>query len=163
MRLEAMVRATVDRNRERCEKAVVARLGGGLPLVLDGDLRSRGSAEGLVSVAKTLRTRYLPDESVLVRLPHRWRSPVFRISDGASADRYSCYLRMLDASDQSWSFGLVRLEAFDPELLDPLAALCLSQRQGSRSGDRRFDVHLAPVRACEELLRARRPAAFSHL
>jgi len=163
MRLEALVRSQVDRSREQREQAVVERLAAGRPLVLDGDLRSRGAHDGLVSVAKTLRTRYLPDETVLVDLPHRWRSPVFKISDGASTDRYSCYLRLLDAYGQSWSFGLVRLEAFDPSLLDPLAALCLTQRQGARSGDRRFDVHLAPVRACEELLRARRPAAFSHL
>lgn len=163
VRLESMVRATVDSMRERCEQDVVDEVAGDLPVVVDGDLRARGSRAGLVGVAKTLRTRYLPDESSLFSLPHRWRSPMFKVSDGASADRYSCYLRLLDARDQAWSFGLVRLEAFDRAHLEPLAALCLTQSQGARSGDRRFDVHLAPVRACEELLRARRPAAFSHL
>lgn len=168
MVLERVVRTHVDQTRERLEleviEAVQAMEGPRLPVVVDGDLRARGAIGGLVGVAKTLRTRYLPDESVLLGLPAGWRSPRFRItSPGGSTDRYSCYLRILDAGDQAWSFGLIRLEAYDEELLDPLAALCLRQRQGSRSGDRRFDVHLAPVRACEELLRARRPAAFRHL
>lgn len=168
MVLERVVRTHVDSTRERLELEVIeaarALPGPRLPVVVDGDLRARGAIAGLVGVAKTLRTRYLADETVLLGLPPGWRSPRFRISaGGGSADRFSCYLRILDAGEQAWSFGLIRLEAYDPELLDPLAALCLSQRQGARSGDRRFDVHLAPVRACEELLRARRPAAFRHL
>lgn len=165
MALERVVRAHVDQTRERCELEVIEAVHGDLPVVVDGDLRSRGARAGLVGVAKTLRTRYLADESVLFGLPAGWRSPRFTIKAGAgaSADRHSCYLRILDAGSQAWSFGLVRLEAYDADLLDPLAALCMTQRQGSRSGDRRFDVHLAPVRACEELLRARRPAAFQYL
>lgn len=163
MALERLVRAHVDLARERCEASVVDDLSGTLPVVVDGDLRARGGKANLVGVAKTLRTRYLPDESVLLGLPKGWRSPRFSINDGQGVLRYSCYVRLTDHSDQAWSHGLVRLESYDADVLEPLAALCLTQTQGHRSGDRRFDVHLAPVRACEDMLRARRPAAFMHL
>ncbi len=82
-------------------------------------------------------------------------------SQGVTVPRYSCYVRLHDASRMAWNFGLVRLEAFKPELLDPLCALALLERQPAGSHDRRFDRHLSGVRAVEDLLRARRPTVFS--
>jgi hypothetical protein len=159
--LERIVRDEVSGTRAHLERAVVADAteAGHHPLVVDGDLSARPAGHALVGVAKTLRTRYLPDETVLFTLPYGWRSPRFRIGGGTA--RYSCYLRMFDATRHAWDYGMVRLESYDPDMLDGLAALCLRERQGIRSSDGRFDRHLAPVRMCEDMLRARRPPAFT--
>ena len=69
-------------------------------------------------------------------------------------------MRLHDANSQAWSFGMVRLEAFNPDLLDPLAARALNERQGPHSGDGRYDRHLVSVATCEKLLCARRPMVF---
>lgn len=152
--------------RENLERALVEDLvdDGAFPLLVDGSLVGRPVRPELVGVVKTVTRRYLPDESVLWGMPARWRSPRFRIpagSQGVSADRYSCYLRLHTASSRAWDFALIRLEAFTPDILDPLAALALAETQSSRSGDHRFDRHLAGVRAVEQMLRARRPAVFT--
>lgn len=133
-------------------------------LVLDGSLLARPNDPRLVGVVKTTRRRYLEDESVLWGLAAGWRSPAFRIPAGSQSypsDRYSCYLRLFDASNGAWDHGLIRLETLEQDLLGPLAVLCLQERQHVRSGDPRGDRHLRPVRLCEEILRARRPAVFT--
>jgi hypothetical protein len=153
--------------RESLERAVVADLTEREAvkcLAVDGTLLGRPHSTRLVGVVKTTRRRYLADESCLFGLPAGWRSPRFRIdpsSAGPAPARYSCYLRLHDASASSWDHALIRLEAFDPDQLDGLAARCLVERQVAAGGDRRWDRHLASVRACEEFLRARRPAVFS--
>lgn len=160
--LERLVRDHISTSRDALERAVIGQVAaaGHVPLLVDGDLKSRASEYQLVGVAKTLRTRYLADEQVLFDLPFGWRSPRFRIGDGG-AYRYSCYVRLQHAERRAWDFGLVRLETYDPDLLDALAARCLHERQGSMSPDGRFDRHLAPVRMCEDMLKARKPVAFS--
>lgn len=168
---ETQARDRLGGLRAAAEQRVVeaARAGdaGGTVLV-DGGLRGYGASRHLVGVVKSHRTRYLPDESVLWGLPGGWRSPRFRIAGREvgqatpAADRYSCYVRLFDASEQPWNFGLVRLETFDPERLDPLAAAALRQRQPAGS-DARWDVHLKAVRGVEDMLRARRPAVFGSL
>lgn len=153
-------------DRESLERALVDDLlaqGTGL-LVLDGSLTARPHDSRLVGVVKSMRRKYLADESCLYGLKPGWRSPRFKIaseSAGSSADRYSCYLRLFDASDAAWNFGLVRLESYDAAQLDPLCALALQQRQGGGSSDARYDRHLRSVRECEEFLRARRPQVFT--
>jgi hypothetical protein len=152
--------------RERLERGLVddLLLEDAGRLVLDGSLVARPADPRLLGVVKTTRRRYLDDESVLWGLRSGWRSPLFRIPAGSQAypaDRYSCYLRLSDAAEAAWDHGLIRLEALDPELLEPLASLCMQERQHARSSDPRGDRHLRPVRMCEELLRARRPAVFS--
>jgi hypothetical protein len=152
--------------RENLERALVEDLvdDGEFPLLVDGSLVGRPVRPEIVGVVKTVARRYLPDESVLWGLPAGWRSPRFRIPAGAqgvTADRYSCYLRLHSASARAWDFALVRLEAFTPEIIDSLAALALNETQSARSGDHRFDRHLAGVRAVENMLRARRPAVYS--
>lgn len=132
-------------------------------LILDGSLLFRPYDLRLLGVVKTTRRKYLADESCLFGMPAGWRSPRFKIpagSGGGGVDRYSTYLRLFDASSRAWNFGLIRLEAYDPDLLDGLAAACLKERQSAAGGDARFDRHLSSVRACEEFLRSRRPSVF---
>jgi hypothetical protein len=163
--VERLAVASLAGDRESLERSLIDELvvESHLPLVLDGSLVGRPIDNRLTGVVKTTNRRYLPDETVLYGLKAGWRSPRFRIpagSHGVKADRYSCYLRLFDASRNAWNYGLVRLETFDSGMLDPLAALCLTQRQNPRSGDARGDRHLRTVRACETLLRARRPAVY---
>ena len=163
--VERLAVASLAGDRESLERSLIDELvvKSHLPLVLDGSLVGRAVDNRLTGVVKTTNRRYLPDETVLYGLKAGWRSPRFRIpagSHGVEADRFSCYLRLFDASLNAWNFGLIRLETFDIAMLDPLAALCLTQRQNPRSGDARGDRHLRTVRACETLLRARRPAVY---
>lgn len=166
MTLEREAHASVGDWRDRLERTLVEDLvdQGVGPLVVDGSLRGRPHNLSLRAVVKdTSSTRYLPNEAKLYALPVGWRSPVFHLPAGragATTDRYSCYVRLHDATTQAWNFGLVRLEAFDPEHLMPLAALALAERQGPRSGDGRWDRHLASVAVTEKVLRSRRPAVF---
>ena len=152
-------------SRENLERTLVERLAleQDQYLLVDGNLVGRPARSQVVGVVKTTQRRYLPDESVLWGLPVGWRSPRFVIpagSQGVQVPRYSCYLRLHDATYQAWNFGLIRLETFDLDLLEPLAALAISERQPAGSMDRRYDRHLSGVRAVEDLLRARRPAVF---
>lgn len=159
--------AAVGDWRDRLERTLVEELvdAGTGPLVVDGSLRGRPYSLALHAVVKDVAsTRYLPDERELYTLPAGWRSPIFCLSRGAAngsmVDRYSCYVRLHDASASSWNHGLIRLEAYDPAALDALGALALAERQGPRSGDGRWDRHLTSVAVTEKVLRARRPAAF---
>ena len=152
--------------RNNLEKALIAKMfaDGHKSLLLDGSILGKTIRRELVGVVKTTKTRYLPDESMLWKLAKGWRSQRFVIpagSNGCPVDRYSCYVRMQNASQQAWNFGLIRLESFELDLLDPLAALALSEKQHATSRDRRFDKHLAGVRAIEDILRARRPSIYS--
>lgn len=151
-------------SRERLERALVDELlGRGNSLLLDGSLVARPADPRLVGVVKTTRRRYLPDETMLYDLRAGWRSPAFRIPAGSNAypaDRYSCYVRLFDASARAWDHGLIRIEALDPSVLQPLGVLTMELRQPGRNDDPRGDRHLLPIRRCEELLRARRPAVF---
>jgi len=133
-------------------------------IVVDGSLVGRPHDRRLVGVVKTTQRQWLADERVLWGLPEGWRSPRFKIPVGAGSigvERYSCYVQMTDKSVGAWNHGLIRLESFDPDILDALAARCLMERQGSGSGDMRWDRHMGSVRAVEEFLRSRRPSVFS--
>lgn len=153
-------------DRESFERALVQDLSSENlgTLCLDGSLLGRPPLNSLVGVVKSTGKKYLADESPLYRLPAGWRSAIFKIPEntaGVSPDRYSCYLRLFNADNKSWNFGLIRLEAFTPELLDPLAARALMERQNPAAGDPRFDRHLESMHTCEEVMRSRRPAVFS--
>jgi hypothetical protein len=133
-------------------------------LVLDGGLTGRPADRRLVGVIKDTNRQWLADESVLWGLPEGWRSPRLMIPAGATGvgvARYSCYAQMTNKAESGWNTGLIRLESFDPDVLEGLAARCLIERQSSRSGDMRWDRHMASVRAVEEFLRSRRSAVFS--
>jgi hypothetical protein len=143
---------------ERERVVVETAAGGDGWLILDGSLIGRPVREGVVGVVKTTARRYLPDEAQLWKLEQGWRSSRFVIPAGVESPekRFSCYLRLFDSRNHGWDFGLIRLEAFDADVLDALAARCLAERQGS-SKDARWDRHLSGVRMVEDVLRARRP------
>lgn len=130
-------------------------------LVVDGSLVGRPHDHRVVGVVKSVGRRYLPDEAAaLWYLQEGWRSPRFHIpagSNGSGVDRFSCYVRLHDARLEAWSFGLVRLETYDPALLEPLAARALAERQFAGSGDARWDRHLKGVAAAERYLKEKTP------
>ena len=130
-------------------------------LVLDGSLLAREHDARLVGVIKTTNHQWMTDESSLFGLPEGWRSPRFAITERSGRKRYSTYVQLVDKTNSAWNYGLIRLETFDPDLLDPLAALTLRERQGPRSGDPRGDRHLTSIHVVEEFLRARRPIVFA--
>ena len=132
-------------------------------LVVDGGLVGKNPNSRLVGVVKTTRNKYLEDETLIKNLPEGFMSQRFIIpagSQGVLEDRYSCYLRLHDASRRHWNFGLVRLESFDPEILESLASRCLLERQSQGSIDPRFDRHITSIKTCEDKLRANRPSIF---
>lgn len=131
----------------------------GRRVVVDGSLMGRPRSNGIVGVVKTVRTKYMPDERSLFALPEGWRSARFKISH-PTGDRWSAYVRMHDASREKWDFGLIRVEAWELDQIDEIAARALRERQSARSGDGRWDRHLSSVHTCEEYLRSLRPAPF---
>ncbi len=157
--LERLVVTTTGGIREQLERTLCGHMldhtDRGM-VVVDGHIAGRPADVRVGGVVKTTRTRYLDDEAPLWTLPVGWRTAAFTIH---GPDRHSSYVRMARA-DKGWSGGLIRVEANDPALLEPLAAHCLEQRQPAATGDRRWDVHLAPVARCEQMLRARKPALF---
>lgn len=162
--LERLSLALLAGKREGLERRLTTELAeqGQTPIIVDGSLAGRPSDVELLGVVKTTRHRYLEDESCLFGLPAGWRSPRFLLPsrDGGESERCSAYVRMVPAANLPWDFGLIRVETFDPDTIDPLAARCLSERQVAASGDQRWDRHLTGVRRTEEFLRARRPWVF---
>jgi hypothetical protein len=148
----------IDEWRRELEQDVVAKApipDGGF-LVVDGAIRQH-PRDRIVGVVKaTEETQYLADESLI---PDRagWRSAVFGLPATSMAERdvVSCYLRLHDApGSTSWSHGLIRLEAHDPETLDHACALALHHRQSPGSGDPRWATHLEGMHMTERVLKA---------
>ena len=149
----------VQGHRWQLEARVVRTAAERGTVVVDGSI-SRYTAEHgdrVVGVVKSLATPYLTDESELHRLGEGCCSQTFTIpaERRPHLDRHSCFLRLHDAGPNDSLFGVVRLEAVDPEQLAPLAAWAYNQRQGPGSGDPRWPVHLVPVAWVERVLRAR--------
>ena len=133
-------------------------------LVLDGGLVGKTINKRLVGVVKTTGNKYLDDETKLRSLPEGFMSPRFIIpagSQGVTVDRFATYVRLHDASKKHWNFGLIRLESFEPGILESLAMRCLLERQSTRSMDPRFDRHITSIKSCEDKLRANRPSIFN--
>jgi hypothetical protein len=147
----------VDEWRRELEHDVVGNVPipeGGF-LVVDGSIRRHGR-QGVVGVIKSVDTQYLADESAL---PDRagWRSPVFSLPATTTEEIsvVSCYLRLHHApGSTSWSHGLIRIEAHDPETLDAACALAMQHRQTPGSGDPRWATHLEGMHRAEEVLKA---------
>jgi hypothetical protein len=160
--LERAAHRLVGLTRDNMERSLVRDLleEGCDTLVIDGSLTGRPIDARLVGVVKTTASQWLDDESSLWSLEEGFRSARFLVRGKDHVERYSCYLQMTDKADAAWNAGLIRLETFDADLLEPLAVLCLNERQGSLSGDRRWDRHLGSVAAVEKFLRSRRPAVF---
>ena len=125
-------------------------------LIVDGPIRQY-SRDGVVGVIKSVEdTQYLADESAL---PDRagWRSAMFSLPATTTLERdvVSAYLRLHSApGSTSWSHGLIRIEAHDPETLDAACALALRHRQTPGSGDPRWATHLEGMHRAEEVLKA---------
>jgi hypothetical protein len=163
--VESEAFTTLGALREETERSVVAEARSCADrgaVVLDGTLVGRPHDHRLFGVVKSTDRRYLADESVLWGLRPGWRSPRFVIPAGMGAGvaRYSCYLRLFSATNRPWNFSLIRLEAFNPDALDALAARCLLERQGPGAADARWERHLGGVRQVEDYLRSRRPPLF---
>ena len=165
--IERAAHLSLGQGREQLERALVEDLvaAGTHPVIVDGSLMARPYQMGLFGVVKdTTSTKYLADERCLFGLPAGWRSPVFKLpagSQGCRYDRFSAYLRLHDATNRGWSHGLIRLESFTEADIDPLAARAMAERQSPRSGDGRWDRHLASVATTEKVLRALRPTVFN--
>lgn len=165
--VERAAHSYVGETRELLEHELVDDLvaEGRLPLVADGSLLKRVASPHLYGVVKNAtRTKYLDDESSVWSLPAGWRTARFKLpagTDGCLHDRYSCYVRLHDARARGWAHGLIRLEAFTPDNLDALGARAMVERQHARSGDGRWDRHLASVAETEKVLRSRRPDVYN--
>lgn len=127
-------------------------------IVVDGALHDLPSGGPVAGVVKSHAAQYLTDESEITALPARHLSTVFELPAATAADtpRWSAYLRLQPAADLEWTHGLVRIEADRPDLLGPVAAWALINRQPP-GPDRRWAVHLAPIADCEHSLRSRVP------
>lgn len=161
--VEAATSADLKNARDGLEILIAADLldegGPGERVLVDGHLANRPPDGRLGGIIKTTDTRLLSDESVLWGLPEGWRSPRFVMPanhGGPSAQRYSCYVRMRPAGDKPWGFGLIRVEAYDPDQLDEIAATALAFRQPVGTHDARGDRHVAPIALVEKWLRSRR-------
>ena len=150
--------------RDECERELVKQLLGTTPgyIVCDGSIASRPLDKRVVGVVKTTNTRYFTDETQLWSLPQGWRSSRFKIPAAKNRGRevHSCYVRLQDATKRGWDFGLVRVESFERDLLEPLASLILKVAQDGSRRDERWDRHVLHIKNTEELLRSRRPALF---
>lgn len=160
------VRELRDGLERRVASELLARTDG--VVVVDGSVVGRERSRRIAGVVKTVDTRYLSDESALFTLAEGHRSVRFRIDENVADDaalpgrregqeRVSAYVRLWGADGRRWDHGLVRVETADPDLVDGIAAAALGQRQTNRTGDPRWDRHVAPVAEVERFLRARRP------
>ncbi len=148
------------RLRHRLERDVLAKVRGKGLVVVDGHLGGVPVGDGAVAgIVKSHPRQYLGDESAIQGLRAGERSGAFLLPaprDG-EVDRYAAFLRLHSADAGPWTHGLIRIEATARDLLEPVAAWALTERQGP-GADRRWDVHLGLIAACERALRARVPA-----
>ncbi|MFM7088558.1 MAG: hypothetical protein ACKOW9_03440 [Candidatus Paceibacterota bacterium] len=108
--------------------------------------------------------QWVENPNVVHELNEGEQSYIFKIKGESSygeSEIYSCYLRLHSNRSEGLTYGIVRLEAFDSELLAPLAAFCLQDRQTRFEGDLRHDTHLRSMRQCEMLLKTLKPEAFN--
>lgn len=164
--------AWTDQARRRMEQLTISQAAEvpGEVLVCDGQLNPELQRSDVVGIVKSATdTDFLPDPNML---PSKggWRSPAFVLLATTihERDRLSCYVRLRDATPQHpWSYSLIRVEVFadvpDATIaLDRAAALAVATR-GYPGPDPRWEIQCAPMRACEERLKARIPAAIQIL
>jgi hypothetical protein len=63
--------------------------------------------------------------------------------------------------NNTWDFGLVRVEGWDADIVAQACAAIYRHRQPAGVSDDRWDRHLGPVAWCEIALRDRRPPEFT--
>lgn len=158
--------AQLRERRAEMEHEVVAELAlESWPLLVDGTLLGHTARAGVVAgVVKSHATRYLGDETGLERLEVGHMGPLLRLPPRTvtEPERWSAFLRLHPPNGDNWTHGLIRLEAWDREVLAPAGAAAFAHRQSPCRDDARWSVHLIGVRRCEELMKARRPWVFGN-
>ena len=162
----------VQVDRERAEQELAERWceGEGTPLFIDGGVNkseavARSSCS--VGVVKSHRTLYVDGDALarVCRLRRGERSTVFRIPSARRTAVASWYLRLRDPAGHDPLWGLVRVEAADPETLgepaealtaraDRLSRWILAEAAPVALPDGRWDKMVYGIRDCEEFLRA---------
>ena len=166
MEVEKETVSAISTARENQEFLVAAKLlqqHPDLTVVADGQIARSPQNDRMGGIIKTTNTKLLPDESILFGMPEEFRSPMFLVPatfGGGTKERYSAYVRMRNAASMPWSYGLIRVESYVPELVDKLAASALFFRQHSLTLDPRGDRHVVPVASVEKWLKARIPYYF---
>lgn len=162
----------VQEHRERAEERLAERWCGleGTPLFIDGGVNKSEAvarAACAVGVVKSHRTLYVDGEALsrVFRLRRGERSSVFRITSSRRTPVASWYLRLRDPVGHDPLWGLVRVEAADPDHTgEPLEALArradlvsrwvLAEAAPLALPDGRWDRMVYGIRDCEEYLRA---------
>jgi hypothetical protein len=162
----------VQEHRERAEQWLAERWCKlkGSPLFIDGGVNKSeivARATCAVGVVKSHRTLYVEGEALerVFRLRRGERSSVFRITSSRRTPVASWYLRLREPAGRDPLWGLVRVEAADPDHTgEPLEALTRRADQISRwvlaevaplaLPDGRWDKMVYGIRDCEEFLRA---------
>lgn len=169
--LERAVQLVQD-DRERAEQWLAERWceREATPLFVDGGVRKSelvATSACAAGVIKSHRTLYVEGQALdrVMRLRRGERSSVFRIHSGWRVPVASWYLRLRDPAGHDPMFGLVRVEAADPEHAgEPREALTERADRFSRwilaecaplaLPDGRWDRMVYGIRDCEEYLRA---------
>jgi hypothetical protein len=162
----------VQRHREQAEQRLAERWCTleGRPLYIDGGVNKSevvARAACAVGVVKSHRTLYVDGDALtrVCRLRRGERSTVFRIPSTRRTPVASWYLRLRDPAGHDPLWGLVRVEAADPETLresaealsaraDTLSRWILGEVAPLALPDGRWDRMVYGVRDCEEFLRA---------
>lgn len=144
----------------------------GRPLALDGGLKRHDAvvrSTCATGIVKSHRTLYVEPEQVatLIRLQAGERSSLFRVeqSPGNRPPVASWYLRIRNPAGHDPFWGLVRVEAADPEALgesgeqstlraNRISRWILAEVSPVALPDSRWDRMIYPIRDCEEYLRA---------
>jgi hypothetical protein len=162
----------VQQHREQAEQRLAERWcsSQGSPLYIDGGVNKSevvARARCAVGVVKSHRTLYVEGEALtrVCRLRRGERSSVFRIPSARRTPVASWYLRLRDPAGHDPLFGLVRVEAADPEALgdsaealtaraDGVSRWVLAEASPIALPDGRWDKMTYGIRDCEEFLRA---------
>jgi hypothetical protein len=174
MRMAEQAVHRVQERREALEEQLAAEWCSrdGRMLALDGGLKHHDQvvrARCAVGIVKSHRTMYVDGEALLrvLRLRAGERSTVFRVdrAPGHRAPVASWYLRLRDAVGRDPFWGLVRVEAADPQVLgespedmkeraNRISNWILAEVAPLSIPDARWDRMIYPIRDCEEFLRA---------
>lgn len=162
----------VQEDRERAERRLAEAWcqREGTPLFIDGSVNKSDAvarAPCAAGVVKSHRTLYAEGDALqrIFALRRGERSSVLRITSAHRTPVASWYLRLRDPAGRDPLWGLVRVEAADPEPLgEPLEALTARADRLSRwvlaevaplaMPDGRWDKLVYGVRDCEEFLRS---------